>query len=122
MHVVLLAVERDLQCSFLATSEVPGDGLEFVVVAGVGLHVNAHTMLSGHQGHGARFVPLSSSKQHEMLLGLALQRMGVEESVLTPDGDIAVGEMMFDVDEKRSVSSGVGSSEASSRSADPNMS
>ena len=62
MHVVLLAVERDLQGSLLPVSEVPGDGLELVVVLQVGLDVNAQAMLPGKQPHGARFAALRRSK------------------------------------------------------------
>lgn len=53
MHVVLLAVERDLQSSLLPVREVPGDSLELVVVLGAGLDVNTQAMLSGKQPHGA---------------------------------------------------------------------
>ena len=62
MHVVLPAMKRDLQGSLLPVSEVPGDGLELVVVLQVGLDVNAQAMLSGKQPHGARFAALRRPK------------------------------------------------------------
>lgn len=84
MHVILLAVEADLQRSLLTVAEVSGDHLYFVVVTCAGLDLYPQPVLTGEQSDCARFVRLGA-KQHEMLLAYAFQQMGVEEFVVAPD-------------------------------------